>query len=82
MSHVDFNKGPCRRVELKKKLCRRVEFKKRPCRPVDFKKVPCRLSLRPKNGRFAVSILRVHTPSNQGGWQHCKCYFSKRFFLH
>ena len=48
----------CRPVEFKKGPCRRVEFKRRPCRPVEFKKVPYRLSLRAKNGRVAVSILK------------------------
>ena len=35
-------------------------FKKVSCRPVDFKKVLCRMSLRPKKGRVAVSILGVN----------------------
>ena len=51
MLHVDYNKW----------LCRPVEFKKHPCRPVEFKKLPCRMSLRPKKGRVALSILGVHT---------------------
>ena len=50
MSHVDY----------KIWQCRRVEFKRGPCRPVDFKKGPCRMSLRPKKGRVAVSILGVY----------------------
>ena len=48
MSHVDYKKWQCRPVDLKKV----------PCRPVDLKKVPCRMSLRPKKGRVAMSILR------------------------
>ena len=72
MSHVDFKKWLCRPVEFKKGPCRRVEFKRRPCRPVEFKKVPCRLSLRPKHGCVAVSMLRVHTPST-----YKICYISK-----
>ena len=48
--------------------CRRrpVEFKKQPCRPVKFKKQPCHMSLRPKKGRVALSILGVHTPKEGG----------------
>ena len=38
------------------------KFKKQSCRPVEFKKQPCRMSLRPKKGRVALSILGVHTP--------------------
>ena len=47
---------------VKTQPCRPVEFKKQSCRPVEFKKQPCRMSLRPKKGRVAVSILGVHTP--------------------
>ena len=36
-------------------------LKKHPCRPVEFKKHPCRMSLRPKKGRVALSILGVYT---------------------
>ena len=37
-------------------------------RPVDFKKGPCHMSLRPKNGCVAQSILGVYYPrANQGG---------------
>ena len=46
-----------------KQPCRPVEFKKQSCRPVRFKKQPCRMSLRPKKGRVAVSILGVHPPN-------------------
>ena len=46
----------------RKTLCRPVDFKKVSCRPVDFKKVLCRMSLRPKKGRVAVSILGVKGP--------------------
>ena len=60
MSHVDYKKW-CRPVEFKKLPCRPVEFKKHPCRPVEFKKLPCRMSLRPKKGHVALSILGVHT---------------------
>ena len=59
---VDFKKVLCRPVDFKKVPCRPVDFKKVPCRPVDFKKVPCRLSLMPKKGCVAMSILGVYTP--------------------
>ena len=36
-----------------------VEFKKTLCRHFDFKKGPCRMSLMPKKGRVALSILGV-----------------------
>ena len=59
--------SPCRisiirngHVDFKKTSCRPVDFKKTSCRPVDFKKravSPCSMSLRPKNGRVALSIL-------------------------
>ena len=62
MSHVDYKKRQCRPVEFKKLPCRPVEFKKQSCHPVEFKKWPCRMSLRPKKGRVALSILGVHTP--------------------
>ena len=64
MSHVDHKEWSCRPVDFKKVPCHPGDFKKLSCRPVDFKKVPCRLSLRPKNGRVAVSILRVHAPKS------------------
>ena len=35
-------------------------------RPVKFKKQPCHMSLRPKKGRVALSILGVHTPKEGG----------------
>ena len=38
-----------------------VDFKKTSCRHVDFTKVPCHMSLRPKKGSVAVSILGVYT---------------------
>ena len=67
MSHVDYNKWLCRPVEFKKLPCWPVEFKKHPCRPVEFKKLPCRMSLRPKKGRVALSILGVHTHTSLTG---------------
>ena len=54
MSHVDY----------KKWLCHPVDFKETSCHPVEFKKTSCRMSLGPKKGRVAVSILRVNTPNN------------------
>ena len=63
MSHVDYKKRQCPPVEFKKQPCRPVEFKKQFCHPVEFKKQPCRMSLRPKKGRVALSILVVNTPS-------------------
>ena len=62
MLHVDYKKWKCRPVEFKKGPCGPVKFKKGLCHPVDFKKGPCRMLLRPKKGRVALSILRVHTP--------------------
>ena len=44
--------------------CRLYVFKKTSCRPAKFKKTSCRMSLKPKKGRVAVSILRVHTPKS------------------
>ena len=38
-----------------------VDYKKGQCRPVEFKKHPCRMSLRPKKGCVALSILGVYT---------------------
>ena len=38
-----------------------VDYKKSPCRPVKFKKITCRLSLKPKKGCVALSILGVYT---------------------
>ena len=64
MSHVDYKKKQCPPVEFKKQPCRPVEFKKQSCRPVEFKKQSCRMSLRPKKGRVALSILRVNTPKS------------------
>ena len=63
MSHVDYKKWLCRPVEFEKRPCHPVGFKKWPCHPVKFKKRPCCMSLSPKNGRVAVSILRVNTPA-------------------
>ena len=60
---VDFQKTSCHPVDFKKTPCRPVNFKKTPCRPVKFKKTSCRMSLMPKKGRVAVSILRVNTPT-------------------
>ena len=59
---VDYKKRQCPPVEFKKQPCRPVEFKKQPCCHVKFKKQPFRMSLRPKKGRVALSILGVHTP--------------------
>ena len=42
--------------------CHPIDFKKTSCRHVDFEKVPCRMSLRPRRGHVAVSILGVPTP--------------------
>ena len=67
MSHVD-DKWQCLPVNFKKVPCRPVDFKKVPCRPVDFKKVPCHMSLRPKKGRVAVSILGACTPKYMQDW--------------
>ena len=50
---------PMSHVNYKKSYCPPVEFKKRLCHPVDFRKRLCRISLRPKNGRVALSILGV-----------------------
>ena len=36
--------------------------------PVDFKKVPCCMSLRPKKGRVAMSILGVYTHYSSKGF--------------
>ena len=63
MSHVDYKKSSCHPVEFKKSPCRPVEFKKGPCRPVEFKKTPCCMSLKPKMGHVALSILGVNTPN-------------------
>ena len=49
-------------------LCRPVDFKKVPCRLVDLEKVPCRMSLRPKKGRVAMSILGVFTHCSSKGF--------------
>ena len=77
MSHVNYMKSSCRPVNFKKSSCRPVDFKKSSCRPVDFKKSSCRMSLRPKKGRVAMSILGVHPlsrhhilskPFIQDGW--------------
>ena len=38
-----------------------MDFKKGPCHPVEFKKRPCRMSLKPKNGCVALSILGVYS---------------------
>ena len=62
MSHVDCKKWLCRPVEFKKSSCRPVDFKKSPCHPVEFKRGPCRMSLSPRKGRVALSILGVRTP--------------------
>ena len=58
----NLRKTSCRPVDFKKVSCRPVDYKKVSCRPVDFKKVLCRMSLRPRKGRVAVSILRVRGP--------------------
>ena len=39
-----------------------VDYKKSSCRPVKFKKITCRMSLKPKKGCVALSILGVYTP--------------------
>ena len=54
MTHVDY----------KKCLFHPVDFKKVPYCPVNFKKVQCPLLLRPQNGRLAMSIFVVHTPTS------------------
>ena len=38
-----------------------VDYKKGICHPVEFKEHPCRMSLMPKMGCVAVSILGVYT---------------------
>ena len=49
-------------VKFKKSSCRHVDFKKVPC-PLSLSfYIPCHMSLRPRKGHVAVSILRVHTP--------------------
>ena len=50
-------------VGYKKWEYRPVEFKKSSRRPVDFKESSCRMSLKPKKGCVAMSILGVYTPS-------------------
>ena len=62
MSHVVYEKWKCRPVRLKKSSCLPVEFKKSSCRPVEFKKSSCRMSLKPKKGHVAVTVLGVYTP--------------------
>ena len=62
MSHVDYKKWLCHPVDFKETSYHPVNFKKNPCHPVEFKKTSCRMSLGPKKGRVAVSILRVITP--------------------
>ena len=63
MSHVDYRKWYCRPVNFRKVPCHPVDFKKTSCRRVDFKKVSCCMSLMPKKGRVAVSILGVYLHS-------------------
>ena len=60
MPHVIFKKWQCRPGALKVPY-HPVAFKKVLCHHVDFKKVPCRISLRPKMGCVAMSILGVYT---------------------
>ena len=64
MSHVDYKKWYIRNValsNLRKRPCHPVHFKEGPCSPVELKKRLCPMSLRPKNGCVALSILGVYT---------------------